>query len=170
VSLKFSADARTIVAGLGKGPVKLWQLDGPGKAATFLGPSEWVGDVALLPEGQTLISVVGPDIRFWDVRSRRENAPKLSTAAGTYDSIALSPDSHRFATGTSDGRIAIWDVASHQEVVTLEGHDESVRHLAFTPDGDHLVSVSKDQLRFWRAPSWAEIDAAENESRRNDRR
>jgi hypothetical protein len=46
------------------------------------------------------------------------------------------------------------------------GAQEAVLQLAFTPDGDHLVSVSKDQLRFWRAPSWAEIEAAEKESRK----
>jgi WD40 repeat protein/serine/threonine protein kinase len=168
VSLKFSADARTILAGFGKGPVKFWQLDGPGKAVTFPGSSGWVGDVALLPDGQTLISVVGPDIHFWDVRTRRQNALKLSAPGGTYDCVALSPDGRRFAAGTSDGPITIWDVASHQEVATLEGHEESVRQLAFTPEGDHLVSVSKDQLRVWHAPSWAEIEAAQKESRKDD--
>jgi WD40 repeat protein len=50
-------------------------------------------------------------------------------------------------------------VASHTEVATLEGHKEGVTQLAFTPDGDHLVSVSTDQWRVWRAASWAEIDA-----------
>jgi len=48
VSLIFSADARTLVAGFQKGPVKLWPLDGPGEAATFLGHSGWVTGLALL--------------------------------------------------------------------------------------------------------------------------
>ena len=30
--------------------------------------------------------------------------------------------------------------------------------LAFTPDGDHLVSASKDQLRVWRAASQADVE------------
>jgi WD40 repeat protein len=80
--------------------------------------------------------------------------------------LALSPDGLRLAAGASDGRITIWDVASHQEVATLEGHQESVTQLAFTPDGDHLVSASKDQLRVWRAASWAEIEAAEKQARK----
>jgi WD40 repeat protein len=50
-------------------------------------------------------------------------------------------------------------------LATLEGHKAEISQLAFTPDGDHLVSVSKDQLRVWRAPSWAEIEAAEKKSR-----
>jgi len=114
----------------------------------------------LLPDGQTLISG-GEDIRFWDVRTRRETN-KLSPRAGGEACIALSRDGRRIAAGAGDGRITIWDVASHQEVATLEGHKESVTQLAFTPDGDHLVSVSKDRLRVWRASSWAETDSLNN--------
>ena len=108
--------------------------------------------------GQTLISV-GPDIRFWDVRTRRETN-KLSSRASGERSIALSRDGRRLAAGACDGRITIWDVASRQEVATLEGHEEAVMQLAFTPDGDHLVSASKDQLRVWRAAPGSEADSA----------
>jgi WD40 repeat protein len=51
-------------------------------------------------------------------------------------------------------------------LVTLEGHKDSVTQLAFTPDGDHLVSVSKDQLRVWSAASWADIEGAETQARK----
>ena len=119
-----------------------------------------------MPDGQTLISA-GPDIRFWDVQTRHENALKLSPRVGEYHCLALSPDGRRLAAGAKDGRITLWDVTSHQEVATIEGHQESVMQLAFTPDGDHLVSVSKDQLRVWRAASQSEADAAtENEARK----
>jgi len=151
------------MAGCWKGQVKLWPLDGQGGTATFLGHSGAVEGLALLPDGHTLLSV-GGSLRFWDLESRHENAPRLSPRAGGFAGLALSPDGRRFATGSSDGRITIWDVASRQEVATLEGHEESVRQLAFTPDGDHLVSASKDELRVWRAASWAESDATEKEA------
>ena len=112
----------------------------------------------MLPDGQTLISAAGTDIRYWDVRTRRETS-KLNARAGMFSSIALSGDGRRLAAGASDGRITIWDVASHQELATLEGHKGWVTQLAFTPDGDHLVSASKDQLRVWRAASFEKTDA-----------
>ena len=142
------ADSKALMAGCGKGQVKLWPLDGQGGAATFHGHSVVQG-LALLPDGQTFISVAG-SLRFWDVGTRRENAPNVSPRAGGFSCLALSPDGRRFATGASDGRITIWDVASHHELAT--------------PDGDHLVSASKDQLRVWRAASWAEADAVEKEA------
>jgi WD40 repeat protein/serine/threonine protein kinase len=161
VSLTFSADARALMAGGWKGSINLWPLDGPGEASTFPGHSQQAGGVALLPDGKTLISV-GDDIRFWDVHTRRQTG-NLNPRAGAYR-IALSPDGRRFATAAGDGSISIWDITSHEEVATLQGHQESVMQLAFTPDGGQLVSASKDQLRVWSAPSWAEIEAAEKEA------
>jgi WD40 repeat protein/serine/threonine protein kinase len=164
VSLTFSADAKALMAGFFSGSVKLWELDGPSGGATFLEHSDGVVGLALLADRQTLISA-GANICFWDVRTRHENALKLSPRSGGFSSLALSPDGRRLAAGGSDGRITIWDLPSHQELATLEGHKEEVMQLAFTPDGDHLVSASKDQLRVWRAPSWADIEVAEKEGK-----
>jgi WD40 repeat protein len=165
MSLTFSADAKALMAGFLSGSVKLWQLDGPGEAAMFPGNSYPVRALALLPDGQTLISMTGPDIRFWDVRTCRE-INKLNPRGGMFAGVALSADGRRLAAGASDGRITIWDVASRQEVVTIEGHQESVTQLAFTPDGNYLISASRDQLRVWSAPSWAHIEAAEKHARK----
>ena len=75
--------------------------------------------------------------------------------------IALTADGRRLAAAAAGGLIIIYDVASHEEIGRLPGHKEFVRDIAFTPDGNHLVSVSKNQLRVWRAPSFAEIALAE---------
>jgi WD40 repeat protein len=155
-SLKFSADSKALIAGGYRGLVKLWPLDGPTEAATFPGHSGSVEGLASQPDEHRLISA-GSDIRFWDVRTRRETG-KLNPRSGLFISLALSPDGRRLAAGASNGRIMIWDAASLEEVATLDGHNEEVKQLAFTPDGDHLVSASPDQLRVWRAASWADTD------------
>lgn len=164
----FSADGKRLIAGTWRGEVKLWHLDGPGEPVTFPRASGSVDGLALLPDGRTLISA-GAGIHFWNVRTRHET-DTINPRSSGFTSVALSPDGRRLAAGAGDGRITIWDLASHQEVATLEGHPESVMQLAFTPEGDHLVSASKDQLRVWRAASWAEIEASEKESRRADRK
>lgn len=164
LSLTFSADSKALMAGFSTGSIKLWPLSRSGQAATFPGHRGQMEGLALLPDGQTLVSA-STDVRFWDVLTRREK-DKLNSSPGLYLSLAVSPDGRRLAAGARDGRIIIWDVASHQEVATLDGHKEWVRQLAFTPDGDHLVSVGKDHLRVWRAASWAETEAAEKEARK----
>jgi WD40 repeat protein len=158
MSLTFSPDAKALLAGFFRGQVKLWQVDGPSDAATFLGPDAPVQAVALLPDGRTLVAA-GPEIRFWNIRTRHEKDKLSPRGRGDrFICVAVSPDGRRFAAGAGDGLITIWDVASHQEVATLRGHREPLRQLAFTPDGDYLVSASRDQLRIWRAASLEEAD------------
>jgi WD40 repeat protein len=163
VSVTFSADAKALMAGGWKGSVKLWPLDRQGQVTSFSGHSHQAGGVALLPDGKTMVSA-GGDVRFWSVQSGRETDqlnPRTSASR-----IAISPDGRRLATAASDGSISIWDTTSHQEVAPLDAHAEAVRQLAFTPDGNDLVSVSKDQLHVWHAASWAEIEAAEKGARK----
>ena len=156
MSLTFSADGKVLVAGFSTGQIKLWRLDRPSEVATFLGHDWQVRGLAFLPDRYTLISTI-TGICFWDIRTGQENAPKLNTKAASVFCVASSPDGRRFATGASDGLIKIWDAASHQELATLRGHEDLIRNLAFTPDGDHLVSVSKSRLRVWRAAAFSQI-------------
>jgi eukaryotic-like serine/threonine-protein kinase len=162
LSLTFSADSRALMGGFWSGgAVKLWPLGRQGEPATFQKVSGFgMPGLALLPDGNTLVSAA-EDIRFWDVNTRRENPGSVSLEESEYHSLALSPDGRRVACGTGDGRITIRDVASRHEVAKLDWHKEWVTQLAFTPDGNNLVSVSRDQLRVWRAASWTEIEEAE---------
>jgi WD40 repeat protein len=78
-------------------------------------------------------------------------------------SAAFSPNDDRLAIG-SDGKEAVklWDTASWQEVLTLEGEGSLFVSTAFSPDGNIVGSWNGNGiLHLWRAPSWDEIHAAE---------
>ena len=68
-------------------------------------------------------------------------------------SVALTPDNATVVTAggnTEDFVIRIWDVASGQSLGTLNGHTDIVWALAFSPDGQMLVSVSSDKTaKIW---------------------
>ncbi len=56
----------------------------------------------------------------------------------------------------------LWDTASYQELLTLEGQGSGFYWTAFSPDGNVLGAMNRaGTLHLWRAPSLAEIDAAE---------
>ena len=70
----------------------------------------------------------------------------LSTLAGqstaTPTSVAFSPDGAILASGSYDGTVTLWGVASWKEIAVLEGHLSAVRSLAFSPDATVLASDS----------------------------
>jgi WD40 repeat protein len=58
--------------------------------------------------------------------------------------VAFSPDGSLMAAGADDGTVTMWDMASADELITLNGHSEGVASVAFSPDGTLLASGSYD--------------------------
>ena len=101
--------------------------------------------------------------RVWETATWREAATLRGFELGAA-SVAFSPDGNRLATGAgaAEAAIHLWDVASWQEVLTLSAEGSSFWPTQFSPDGNTIGTMSRDGfLNIWRAPSWAEINAAE---------
>jgi WD40 repeat protein/serine/threonine protein kinase len=156
----FSADGVALCAGYGDSTAEIFDT-ATGRRLGFLegakGPM--YGGVVLLPDGRTVATADGAqDVKLWDLKTQKE----LVTLGGErsfYTALALSPDGRRLAAGGSPVRL--WDPATHQQVALLKPPRGTPTGLAFSPDGNMLVWVSGQTLQTWRAPSWAEIEAAE---------
>ncbi len=65
-------------------------------------------------------------------------------------SVAFSPDGKRFAMGSADDKVRVWQVEGYKEVLTCEGHSNWVCAVAFSPDGQTLASGSFDKtVKLW---------------------
>lgn len=64
--------------------------------------------------------------------------------------ISCAPNDERFATGSDDGTIKIWNFERMKEEKTLTGHGWDVKCVKWHPTKGLLVSGSKDNLvKFW---------------------
>jgi WD40 repeat protein/DNA-binding CsgD family transcriptional regulator len=71
---------------------------------------------------------------------------------GSLLTSAFHPSQAWFATGDADGRIVIWDLRSGEQELTWQAHENWVRGLCFTPDGQYLISASEDRtIKLWQA-------------------
>jgi WD40 repeat protein len=53
-----------------------------------------------------------------------------------------------------DHTVTIWDVKTGNEAITLRGHTGPVWSVAFSPDGQRLLTSSRDgTVRTWAASS-----------------
>ncbi len=99
------------------------------------------------PNGTTLFSGSWESVNLWSI----ENGKVLHTLnmPQDYSSSVFSPDSRMIATGSYEGTIWLWDVATGQLVRSLEvvldltGQSE-VEAVAFSLDGQLLVSGTRD--------------------------
>jgi WD40 repeat protein len=62
--------------------------------------------------------------------------------------LAFSPDGNLLASAASasdDGTVILWDVKQQKYLKALDGHQDTVFHLTFSPDGRLLASASWDK-------------------------
>src|SRR5271165_6816715 len=114
--------------------------------------------IAFTPDGKQLVSVsYDKTIRVWDlatgktVRIMRGDAEPGNV--GQLFALALSPDGKWVAAGRWThqecagrcGEIRLYDFASGKLAALLKGHGNTVLALAFSPNGQHLISGSFDK-------------------------
>jgi WD40 repeat protein len=77
--------------------------------------------------------------------------------------VAFSPDGKTLASGSYDGKVKLWNIATQQEVATLEIPPRSCVSLRFSPDGRTLAAGSwlspEPYITLWQAPSFEQIAA-----------
>ena len=103
-----------------------------------------------------------PPVR--SLAARVTEIAEVNTAGAYVDTIALSRDGSRVATGQRNGSIRVWTPASATEPATFGASRQAVADLAFAPSGDLLASLGlyrEGTLRLWRpgaGPSaWSEM-------------
>ena len=64
------------------------------------------------------------------------------------NSVSFSPDGTTLASGSSDGKVKLWDVATGTNIATLHGHWTPVESVSFSPDGKTLASAADSDTFF----------------------
>ena len=155
-AVAFSPDGTLLASGGGEGfqeagTVKLWDVETHTNIATLYGHTGTVFSVSFSPDGSILASGSGDGtVKLWDVATK-QNIATFKHAVDEVASVAFSPDGTLLASASlsfsffdanlDDGTVELWDVATKQNIATLQVIATSV---AFSPDGTLLASGTLD--------------------------
>ena len=132
---------------------------GPAPPRVLEGPAGIISGLAFSPDGQILASCSQDGLIYlWHVQSG-QRLQTLTWQSCLAWSIAFSPDGRLLASANFDNTVRLWDVqdlADHERPAstrlrqTFTGHTGLVWMVAFSPDGQTVISTSNDQtVRLW---------------------
>lgn len=162
----FSPDYRTLVSLHFGGALYVWDLRN-GRCRVrlsqpFAGPKEQ-GYVAFSPDGRTFASSTTKGVvALWDIAGK---TPLSIIPRGTQElwDLSFSADGTRLVVSgkRASDVVRLLDVGSKRFVATLSGKPDVYWYSRMSADNSTVYAVGERSVLLWRAPSWAEIEAAE---------
>jgi WD40 repeat protein len=139
-AIAYSPDGTRLVTAGRDRVVLVWDTTTGKLVQQCLGHTGQVYEARFTPDGQTIVSG-GDDafVRIWDVASGKQVAA-LQTPQWIV-SLAISSDGTRVALGGFGNYAAVWNLKTGLEVCRFMGHQSSVHAVAFTPDGQQVIST-----------------------------
>ena len=104
------------------------------------------------------LALIGLVLPSADVDAQEQEPAKVAAVeivpqighAGAVTSGAFSRDGTHLLTGSEDGTLKLWDLATTRLVRTFSGHKGEVTVVALSPDGSRALSGGKDKtIRLW---------------------
>lgn len=162
-SISFSPNNKILASGNDDETVILWDIDSGKEIVSFEDHSNYVKSVVFSPDGKFLASGSWDrTVKLWDVVTGE--LIKTFSGQAYISSVAFTPDGKYLASG-GEKTIKVWNVFSGEEFKTFEGHTSLIYSIAFSPNGEKLISGCRDDtIKLWNFKSGKELLTIKNQS------
>ncbi|KAG6532578.1 hypothetical protein ZIOFF_006427 [Zingiber officinale] len=91
------------------------------------------------------------EIRYWN--ASQYSCTQSFKGGGTVQ-VRFQPRSGQFLAAAADNMISIFDVETHTNMRTLQGHKTAIQSICWDLNGSTLASVSQDLVKIWSTRTW----------------
>lgn len=123
---------------------------------TLTGHEDWVTAIATTPDYPNMILSSSRDksVLVWDLTRGEDNygSPRRSLTGHSHfvSDVVISSDGQFALTGSWDGTLRLWQIATGATTRTFVGHSKDVLSVSFSPDNRQIVSASRDRtIKLW---------------------
>ncbi len=150
--------------------ILLWDLTTGKELRSFEGHNGAVFDLAFSPDGGVLASASADDtVKLWHVLTGAR-LDTLGQPLKEQYAVTFHPAGTHVLAAGADNRIRSWRFVSKDRprinppAMARFAHEGAISHLAFTPDGQALVTVSEDRaIKLWETKNYTQIHRYESQ-------
>jgi WD40 repeat protein len=171
--VRFSTDGKLVLtaAAIGDMMAHIWKATTGVELHTLKGHTAQIYGAAFSPDGKMVATAANnpglsdQSVRLWDTQTggqRKVITPAFGISAIGH-AIDISPDAKWLLIGSHDDAAHLLDVETGKEVLPrFEGHTDDVVGVAFSPDGELVVTASIDKLvKVWDFETRKEVKSLE---------
>lgn len=135
----FTANAEYIAISSADG-VGVWRVkDGKQMAKMAV---ENVCSLTVLKDGRWVAVRFGGEAIMWDAKTFK----KVFTVEDDIVRVDFLPDSTRLLIGLESHTATVWNVTTHQKILTLGHHGDWVRAAKYSPQGDGIATATHESV------------------------
>jgi len=144
----YSRDEKYLLIASRYRPTQLWDLTKGEKVASYETSPEKNG-LAFSEKGGLFAPGFAPSLTVWN-RKTLKPVFRLDPPMGVlFTTVTFTPDGERVIVGDSKGRVAVWDIASGKEVLTIKAHEWLISHAIILADGKQLLTAATKGTNNW---------------------
>ncbi|XP_051989952.1 telomerase protein component 1 isoform X1 [Xyrauchen texanus] len=131
------------------GQVEVWDIDSGCRTAHFNAHSNKITGCDVSPDKKHFATVsLDLNLKVWSSQKSKEVAILLNPSP--LNCVNFDPEGQLLAVGCWDGAVRVWNWLEQKNVMTLSGHESSVRSLCFSPCSSMLSSgCLSGEVRLW---------------------
>ncbi|MFN6519466.1 MAG: caspase family protein [Nostoc sp. CreGUA01] len=171
-SVAFSPDGQMVVSGADNDNLRLWDINSNLIVSRLRGDSGDFTTVAFSLDGQKIAFGGNYNtLHLWDITNRnkgdvkqvvinRNNHEVYFRSYGiSITAVAVSRDGQKIVSaigdrysfdGSKENTLCLWDIEGNPIGKPWQGHEARIEAVAFSPDGEKIISGSNDEtLRLW---------------------
>lgn len=158
IHVGFDSSGRFLVSSAFDGTARVWDLSLAPRAASVPGVDVTGTGSVVAPQGSSVVTLVAADTLLVTSLPERREIARLRSAHGDFAWVAYDRAGTRLVTGTSLGRIRIWNAASGALLRTIDAHADAVLFAGFDETGRRVISIGRDdRVGLWDAETGARL-------------
>jgi len=168
-ALAFSPDGNFLATASGDQTVKIWDLGNGHEVLKYAGHTDAVRFVAFSPDGKSIASAGGKELKIWDPATGKERVNLEGEGIYT-TSLVYAPDGKYLIVGSAEpagigktpGTIIVYEASSGRIKRKITDFKEAINSLAFNCDGSIMgAAIRNGQIRLWQYPGFVDSNQSE---------